>query len=329
MKRGILFFFAAIAVILIFSSCSEKIVSLKLAEVHTSDYPTSLAVKEFARLVEEKTQGRVVVEVHTDSRLFDDEADSVHALQTGELDFARVSGAFAAALSPKLNLVQLPFFYKDGAHQVRVLSSDVGREILSSISDENSGVACLCWYDSGARSFYLKKEVHSVEELAGLKIRVQQNPVMNKMCELLGATGVQGISTNDVYRNLLNGMIDGAENNLPTYQNVGDYQAAMYYIRDEHTRIPDLLLVSKKAIEKLSAEDVEIIKNCALETESFERELWAEKEKTSEKIIREAGNVIVDLTDDEKSSFSSAIQPIYDDFEKKYPDLFSQIKNIE
>ncbi len=327
MKKAIFVLFSFFCIF--FVSCGKKNIVLRISEVHSADYPTSLALSEFARLVEERTDGRIRIEVHSDARLFDDEADAVLALQEGKLDFARVSLSIASSLSPRLNVLILPYLYKDRAHQIRVLSSEAGRRVLDSVSEDGLNLECLCWYDSGSRSFYLKKEVHSASDMAGLKIRVQKNDFMVKLCSLLGSTGVSGISTNDVYRSILNGLVDGAENNIPTYQNVGDYQAALFYIRDEHVRIPDLLLVSQKTLAKLSKADVKIIRECALETEAFERELWLKKEAESEKIIRDAGNVIIELTDEEKATFFDALQPLYSEAEEKYGDYLSEIQKIE
>lgn len=328
--RGIVVVAAAAlaAAAAILPSCSRGPVVLRLSEVHSEDYPTTRAVREFARLVAERTEGRVLVEVHSDGRLFDEEADAVSALQDGSLDLARVSCSVAAALSPALNVIQLPYLYRDGGEQRRVLSSEAGRRVLRRLSEDGTGIDCLCWYDAGARSFYLKKEVRTAADLAGLKIRVQQNPMMVRLCELLGATGVRGISPHDVYRSILNGLVDGAENSVATYQNVGDYQAATFFVRDEHVRIPDLLLVSERSLSRLSDDDAAALRECALETEELERGLWREKEAEAERIVRAAGNTVVELTEGERSTFRAALQPLYDEYESSYGGLMAEVRAV-
>ena len=314
---------------IIWKVVANRTVILRLSDIQSREYPTSQAAAEFSRLVKERTNGRINIEVHCDGRLFDSETESVAALMQGKLDFARVSGSALSEISTKINLIQLPYLFKNREHQIRTMNSKIGRNIMNSVKDEENGIECLCWYEAGARSFYLQKEIRTAEDMTGLKIRIQKNPIMAEMCSLFGATGVQGINPSDVYRSILNGIVDGAENNIPTYQNIGDYQAAQFFVRNEHCRIPDFLLASKKTLEKLCDSDRAIIQQCALETEKFEQELWTKKEAESEKIVREAGNEIIDLTEDEIATFKTAVLPIYDKFEREHGEILSEIRSLE
>ncbi len=311
--------------------------TLKLCEVHAEGYPTTLADREFARLVEERTQGRVKVEVYAGGTLYGDESGAIEALQLGDLAFARVSAAPVASYVPALNAIQMPYLYKNAAHEWAVLDGEIGQKMLADIEASGSGLVGLCWYDSGARCYYTAKQVSSVADLKGLKIRMQNNPMMVDMTNILGGTAITGIGTNEVYTNIVNGTIDGAENNWPTYQNMGDYQAAKYYVLDYHTRVPELLLASADVMSQLSDEDVEIIKQCALETEQFEKDRWAEKEVESERIVREAGCVVTELTPEAQAEFMAAMtepsdvlggKSLYEKYGADFADIIEAIQKL-
>ncbi len=307
---------------------SNKKFVFKLSEVHSDDYPTALADKEFSRLVYEKSGGRIKIEVYTDGRLFADEPDALKALIDGNLDFARISTAPIGNFVPKLNVIQLPFICRDDEQFLHVITGPIGKKLLESIEEENVGIVGLCFYDSGARSLYLKKEIHKVEDLQGMKIRIQVSPTMAELLKCCGASSVIGIGTHEVYDKILNGIVDGAENNIPTYQSMGDYLAAPYYIKTEHTRIPDVLLASKSALEKLSEEDIALIKECALMTEEFQIKKWAEKEESSSKIIEQVSTVI-DLTEDERAELKKIAKSVYEKYGGEYGDLIEEISATE
>ena len=249
---------------------------LKLSEVHADGYPTALADAEFARMVAEKTEGRIKIDVYTGGTLYGQETEAIEAMQIGDLAFARVSASPVASYVPAINAIQMPYLYKSGAHMWAVLNGDIGQKMLADIETaEGSGLVGLCFYDAGSRSFYLIKEVHNVADMAGLKIRVQNNQMMVDMVSALGATGVTGIGPNDVYASITQKVIDGAENNWPTYQNMGDYEAAPFYILDQHTRVPEILLASKAVKDTIDAADWAIIQECAKATQDFEIQKWA------------------------------------------------------
>lgn len=306
----------------------EKVTILRLAEIHADNYPTSLACYEFSRLVNERTKGRIKIEVYTEGRLFTDEGDAIEALQKGNIDFARVSCSPVGYIVPRTNLVQLPFLFRDHEHYLKVITGSIGNFIIDSIELEDVGLVGLCLYDSGARSFYFKNKVESFEEFAGKKIRVQTTPVMTNMCALYGATGIIGIPASEVYNKILNGIVDGAENNIPTYENMGDYLAAPYYVKTAHTRVPDILLASSESLSKLSMSDVKIIKECAKLTQKYQIEKWAEKEKESENIIKNISTIIT-LPDSEIEKFRDSVKPIYSEYEEDYGKVINLIRETK
>ena len=325
------FFSAGLFTSCLFGSKEAKIskrpITLRLSEVHAKDYPTSLADEEFARLVEEKTEGRVIIEVRTGGALSSNETDALEALQCGDLAFSRVSLTPVAAYVPKLNALCLPYLYKSSEHMWKVLNGSIGQEMLNDLEKSDAGLIGLCYYDAGARNFYLTKEIHSVSDMEGLRIRVQTNPMMVDMCLCLGASGVTGIGPDLVYGEIQSGRIDGAENNWPTYQSMGDYKVTDFYILDQHTRVPEVLIASKKVMERVSAEDFALIKQAAKETCEFEIQRWKEKELSAEKIVRANGNRIIELSPSAYAEFQNAMQPLYEKYGSDYTSVINAIKS--
>lgn len=297
----------ALALALVLCAATAGAVTLKLSEVHAEGYPTTLADQEFARLVEERTDGRIKIDVYSGGALYGEETGAIEALQLGDLAFSRVSASPVSSYVPAMNAIQMPYLYKNADHMWAVLDGEIGQKMLSEVQASGSGLVGLCWYDAGARSYYTNKPVTCVEDMKGLKIRMQNNRMMVAMTNVLGGVGVTGIGPNEVYSAITQGTIDGAENNWPTYQNMGDYEAAPYYVLDKHTMVPEILLASEAVLEELDEADVEIIKACARETQEFEKQKWAEKEASSEQIVRAAGCTITELTPEAFAEFQDAM----------------------
>jgi len=323
----------ALAMVLSVACASAEGLVFQLAETHAEGYPTSLADYEFARLVEERTEGRVKIEVYTGSQLAESEATAIEMLQAGTLGFTRVSASPVASYVPALNAIQMPYLYKNFDHMWAVLNGEIGQKMLADIQTSNSGLIGLCYYEAGDRSFYITKEAYEkanfeAADLAGLKIRMQNNAMMVRLVELLGGTGVTGIGANEVYSSIQTGVVDGAENNWPTYQNMGDYEAAQVYVLDGHTRVPEILLMSEIASLMVSPEDLAIIKECAKETQEFEIQQWKLKEQSSEKIVRDAGSQIVELTPEQKALYAEKMAPLYAEFGADYTEIIDAIKAV-
>ena len=297
----------ALALALALCAATAGAVTLKLSEVHAEGYPTTLADQEFARLVEERTDGRIRIDVYSGGALYGEETGAIEALQLGDLAFSRVSASPVSSYVPAMNAIQMPYLYKNADHMWAVLDGEIGQKMLSEVQASGSGLVGLCWYDAGARSYYTNKPVTCVADMKGLKIRMQNNRMMVAMTNVLGGVGVTGIGPNEVYSAITQGTIDGAENNWPTYQNMGDYEAAPYYVLDKHTMVPEILLASEAVLAELDEADVEIIKACARETQEYEKQKWAEKEASSEQIVRAAGCTITELTPEAFAEFQEAM----------------------
>lgn len=296
-----------LALVLMLCAATAGAVTLKLSEVHAEGYPTTLADQEFARLVEERTEGRVKIDVYSGGSLYGEETGAIEALQLGDLAFSRVSASPVSSYVPAMNAIQMPYLYKSGEHMWAVLDGEIGQSMLAEVQASGSGLVGLCWYDAGARSYYTTKPVACMADMKGLKIRMQNNKMMVAMTNALGGVGVTGIGPNEVYSAISQGTIDGAENNWPTYQNMGDYEAAPYYVLDRHTMVPEILLASEAVLGELDETDVQIIRACAKETQAYERAKWAEKEASSETIVREAGCTVTELTPEAFAEFQAAM----------------------
>lgn len=303
-------------------------VTLRLSENHVSGYPTSLADEEFARLVELKTEGRVKVEVREGGALAQNEGDAIEGLQSGDLAFTRVSSSSVAAYVSQINAIQFPYLYRDSDHMWKVLNGKIGQDILKGIENSASGLVGLCYYDGGSRNFYVTKPIHSVKDMEGLKIRVMNSPIMVDMCEALGAKGVTGLTMTEIRGAIIQGQIDGAENNFPSYQSNGDYSIAPYFILDQHTRIPEILIASKKVLSRLDPKDVEIIREVALETQAFEIQKWKEREQYSERIARQNGCQVIELTPQQRAEFEKAMEPVYNKHGAAYMSTINAIRDL-
>ena len=286
---------------------------LRYAENQPADYPTSKAAQSFADLVAQRTEGRVKVVVYTGGEL-GAEQSVIEQMQFGGIDFARVSLSQLAGLLPSLNVLQLPYLYTDAAQMWRVLDGAIGDEFLSPL--ENIDLVGLSWFDAGVRSFYTREKVTCLEELQGSTIRVQESDMMSEMVADMGIQPVQVVYS-QVYAALHNGKIDGAENNWPSYEAMGHYEVAPYFLEDEHTRVPEIQMASKAAMEQLAALDVSfpgIIRSCARDSANVERRLWAEREAQAEENMRAWGVEVTTLSEHEKQKFRDAVQPLYEKF---------------
>ena len=300
-----------------------KPVTLKLAETHAADYPTTLGDQKFADLVKERTDGMVIIEVYHSKQLGEEKA-VIEQVQFGGIDFTRVSIGPMAAFYKPFDALQMPYLYRNPEHMWKVLNSSIGDKFLSGVED--AGFIGLCWYESGARSFYTKTLVNKPEDLKGMKIRVMQAAIFVNLIESFGASA-QPLPFGEVYSALQTGVVDGAENNWPSYYSTGHYEVAPYYIIDEHTRVPEILVASKMSFEKLTSEQQKIVKQAALDSVDYQRKLWADYEKESEKAVVAAGNTIVRLEDN--SAFQAIVQPMYDELSDDLQKVVKEIRDLK
>lgn len=328
-KRLVLLFLSAAAVL---SACGSRDDTeqetgapeyvFTYAENQAEDYPTTKGAYRFAELVKERTDGKIIIQVNAEAVL-GDEQSVVEQMQFGGIDFTRASISSIGEFLPKLDVLQMPYLYTGADHMWKVLDGEIGNDFLDSFEE----IDCigLSWYDAGARSFYNSvRPVQKLEDLKGMKIRVQESKMMGRMVELLGAESIP-MTYADVYSALQTGQIDGAENNWPSYESERHYDVAKYMTVDEHTRVPEVQLVSKATWDKLTPEYREIIKECARESAQYERMLWSQRSEASRQKVIAAGCEVVELSPEEKRRFQEAVTPIYGEFCADYVDLIDQI----
>ena len=298
---------------------------LRYGDNQPEDYPTTRAAEYFARLVEERTEGKICIRLYCNGEL-GDEIQVFEQVQFGGIDMARVSLGTLAEYHPAVEVLQLPFLYDDAAHMWRVLDGPIGEEFLAGTRE--AGVIGLSWFDAGARSFYTRRQIGGLADLQGMTIRVQESTLMSRMVELLGAKPVQ-IPYNDVYSALQTAKIEGAENNLPSYAATGHFQTAGYYLLDEHSRLPEMQIMSTVALEKIAEIDegfVDVIQQCATECALYERELWMQEEEAAAQLVQEYGCVVTTLDAGQREEFRQAVQPMYEEYSEEQQALIRQIR---
>lgn len=300
---------------------------LRYADNQSDSYPTTLAAQFFAQLVEERTNGDIRIRVYGNAAL-GSENNVFEQVQFGGVDFTRVSMGTLSEYDPHVEVLQLPYLYDDSSHMWRVLDGEIGQEFLQSVQS-SVGVIGLSWFDAGARSFYTRKQVTCLEDLAGLTIRVQESGFMHRVVEQLGASAVR-ISYEDVYSALQTGKIDGAENNWPSYESTGHFETAPYFLRDEHCRLPEMQIMSTVALQRVAQVDegyVDILMEAARESALYERELWQKQEQSSEEAAKKLGCIVTELSDEERARFRQAVAPIYESYPEEMQALIQKIKD--
>ena len=295
---------------------------LTYADNQPAGYPTTQGAQYFADLVQQQTRGKVVIQVKANGE-YGSEQQVWEQLAIGGVDFARVSLSAATDDLPRLNVLLLPYLYRNADHMWRVLDGSIGAEFLQDFTAH--GRVGLSWYDAGARSFYSDKSLRSLEDLQGMTIRVQDANVVIDMVKLLGGDPVT-LAYSDVYAAFETDKIDAAENNWPAYLAMEHYKVARYYLVDEHSRVPEIQLASGKTWAKLPDEYRSVLRECARESARYERELWTQQEAAARKTVLAAGCREIQLSDEEKERFRELVQPLYEKYAGPYLELVKKIQ---
>ena len=295
---------------------------LSYAENQDADYPTTLGGEYFANLVEQRTDGRIkILIMHSGER--GAESEVVEQLKYGGIDFARLSLSDLTNDINELNVLQMPYLYENSEHMWKVLDGEIGDYFLDVISATE--LVGLSWYDAGARNFYTsEKPIRKLEDIQGMKIRVQQSDLMADVVEYLGGEPIRQ-AYSEVYSLLERSEVQGAENNWPSYETMQHYEVARYYTVDEHIRIPEIQVCSKHTWEKLSAEEQQIILECARESAIYQRKLWTAREEKSKELAIAGGTEVIALSGTEKEKFKEAVEPLYERYCGQYMDLIHEI----
>jgi tripartite ATP-independent transporter DctP family solute receptor len=299
---------AALATPAILGKASAQAVTLRSADTHPDGYPTVEAVKFMGQLIEQRTNGRIKIQVFHSSQL-GQEADTLTQTRLGVIDMNRIN------LGPLNNLVAttaipaLPFIFRSVNHMRAVMDGEIGNSMLTSVEPHN--MIGLGFYDSGARSFYNgKRAIRTPADMAGLKIRVQQSDLFVSLVQALGANPTP-MPFGEVFSALQTGVIDGAENNWPSYESTRHFEVSKFYSMTEHSMSPEVLVMSKRAWDRLSPADREIVRAAAKESVPHMRKLWDAREESARKNV-EARGAQVNMV--EKQPFIDAMRGVYQRF---------------
>lgn len=298
-KLGIL----TVALGLVVAGGVQAEIVLKMNGLHAPEHPASLTHDYFADRVEELTGGEVKIEVHH-ARALGDAVESVQSVRNGTIAFFDVSASNLNQVVPAMDMLSLPYLFKNKKHYWWYLNSDHAAEFVKPLEDK--GIVVLGYIDSGARSFFTQEPVRSVEDLDGMKIRTMASPVAVAMMEALGGTGVP-IAWGELYNALGTGVVDGAENNHPSLVSMKFYEVSKYYTVDEHARIPDILIVSKKVMDQLTPEQQEAIRIAGKQAQAYMRGAWEVSEQTALTQLNELYTEIIEV---DKQPFIDAVSDL-------------------
>jgi tripartite ATP-independent transporter DctP family solute receptor len=305
------------------SEKKEKIV-LKFGELNPDTHIVTMSIREFGRILEEKTDGRITVEVFPSGQLGDQQT-MIQSLQMGALDLYRTNPSYLADLGmAKMNVLHLPFLFKDVEHAWRVIDSPIGQEFLDVINESDSKMVGLGYLAESPRNFFFKdKVVTKVEDMKGLKIRVPNSQMYLDIVETFGASPTP-IAYSELYSALQTGVVDGAENPIVGYYTNNFHEVAPNYTLNGHEFAPSVVIVSELTWNSLDAEDQQILKDAMKETEKYMHNLAVEKDEEALKALKEAGVTISELEDPEK--WVEMVKPLYEKYGADYLDVIGKIQ---
>lgn len=314
--------FLLLTVVILASCSSESKKTLILAHGLDTKHSVHIAMAFMAKRTYELSEGKLEIKIYPSQQL-GTERQCLELLQIGSVDITKVSAAVMEGFAPVYKVLSIPYIFKSREHQSAVLSGPVGKKILS--TGEEFWLRGLCFYDSGSRSFYTKeKPILRPEDLEGMKIRVMSSPTSIEMVKLFGGAATP-ISWGELYTALQGGVVDGAENNPPSFYLSHHYEVCKYYSINEHTSIPDVVLISTHTWDKLNDEEKGWLSQAADESFVYQQKLWIESEKESLEAVREAG---VEIFYPDKAPFIEKVKPLIEDY-KKDPVLREIIESIQ
>ena len=305
----------------------QKLV-LKASDVHPEGYPTVAAVESMGKKLSAATKGRLSVAMYPSMQL-GGEKEAIEQAQVGAIAFARVSVGALGPVVDDLNVFNLPYVFRNTEHMQHVIDGKIGQDLLDAVTNSGKGIVGLCWMDAGARSFYdTKHAIKTLADLKGLKIRVMGNPMFVAMANSMGANGVP-LGYDQVFSSLQTGVIDGAENNPPSFVFDNHFQVAKYYTIDEHLIVPEMLVMSKKIFDSLSPAEQADVKKFAREAQMEERTLWKAYEEKAMDKAKAAGIIITHVSAEEKKKFQEAVKPVWDKYGPKYAAMIKRIQEVK
>jgi tripartite ATP-independent transporter DctP family solute receptor len=297
---------------------------LKAVDTHPAGYPTVVAVEMFGKKLETATNGRIKLQMFPGAVL-GQEKEAVEQTQLGAIQIARVSLGVIGPVVPDVNVFNMPFVFRDIPHMRKVIDGAVGDELLAKVSASPAKLVALAWMDGGSRSLYTKKPVRSPADLKGQKIRMMGNPLFVDTMNAMGGNGIS-MAYGEVFSALQTGVIDGAENNPPSMFTSNHYTAgAKYYTQTNHLIIPEILVMSKVAFEKLSKDDQALVRKLGREAQADQRVLWDKSVEEYSGKLKAAGVEFINI---DNKPFFDATAPVRAKYGADYAELLKKIDAV-
>ena len=307
---------ATLVAIGVFAGAGVQAQQMKAWNIHKEGYPNTIAMDKFAELVADKSDGRMTVQ-NFHGGVLGSQPDAIEQVRIGGIEIGNFNLGPIGPVAPAANVVSLPFIFRDMEHMHRALDGEAGEAISNGMAEK--GLIALAWYDSGARSFYnSQKPINTPADVEGLKVRVMNNDLYSGMIEALGGNP-SPMAFSEVYQSLKTGVVDGAENNWPSYESTGHFEVAGFYSLSQHLIIPECVCINAEVFNAMAAEDQAIIRDAARESAVLQRELWSERAAASREKVLAAGVTFNEIED--KQVFQDAMQPVYDTYLGENPDL--------
>jgi tripartite ATP-independent transporter DctP family solute receptor len=318
---------AALAPALAGPARAQQKIVLKATDVHPPGYPTVEAVVRMGRRLEAESGGRLAVQMFPSMQL-GGEKEMIEQAQVGAIAMARISVGPMGPIVPEINVFNLPFIFRDDAHMEKVIDGAVGDDLLKKLTEHpTAGLIGLAWMNAGTRHVYNgRRPVRSLADLKGLKIRMMGNPLFVDTMNALGGNGV-AMGYDQLVSALQTGVVDGAENNYPSFDTGQHYRYAKYYSLTGHLMIPEILVFSKRVWSGLAEPDRALIAKAAKAAQQEQRKLWYEMEEKSIKHMREVGTEIIKIED--KKPFMDAVKPVWDKYAAQHAALIKRIQDVK
>ncbi len=317
-----------IAVLAAAPAVAQQKTVFKASDVHPAGYPTVVAVENLGKKLDAATNGRYSVQMYPSMQL-GGEKEAIEQAQIGAIAFARVSVGALGPVIDDLNVFNLPYVFRNTTHMQHVIDGPIGQELLDKVTNSGKGLVGLCWMDAGARNFYnTKKPIKTMADLKGMKVRVMGNPMFVEMANSMGGNGI-AMGYDQVFSALQTGVVDGAENNPPSFVFDNHYQVAKYYTVDEHLIVPEMVVFSKKAWDAMSKDDQALLVKFAREAQQEERKLWEVYEQQAMDKAKAAGITITQVSDSDKKAFQDAVKPVWDKYGPKYEATVKRIQEVK
>ena len=315
-----------ISVFLFFTGCKidDDVRVIKLGHGLDMTHPVHKAMVFMSERLQEKSDGKMRIDIYPNQQL-GSERECLELLQIGSLGMTKVSTGVMENFAPELKVFGLPFLFRDRQHRFNVLEGEIGEDFLNSTLDKR--LKGLTFYDAGSRSFYSKTPIKGPLDLEGMKLRVMESQTAINMVKNLGGSPTP-IAWGELYTALQQGIVDGAENNLPSFYLSRHYEVCKYLIMDEHTALPDELVIGTPVWNQLTPQEQKWLKEAAMESSEYEKEIWREAELHALEEVKKAGVTVIEA---DKEEFRSLVKPMYDEFslDERMRSIIEEIQNIK